>query len=87
MNKWMFYCPHCGCLYYATHLPSGTVPNIRDGFGRSIQHYECNICGNLDAGFIRCNTGSKGDIAYCETVIGLYQGIRGFSKKADVNVT
>lgn len=84
--KYYFYCPHCGNEYDAQRLPNGTVPNIRDGFGIPIYHYECAKCGNLDAGFMRHS--SEGDgrgwnyddaKAYFREVIAYYQGVRGFS--------
>lgn len=87
MNKWMFYCPHCGCNYRESNLPDGTVPNLRDGFGRSVRHYECAVCRNLDAGFMLCDDDSEKNVEYCKAVIGFYQGIRGFSKKIDKDVT
>lgn len=81
-----FYCPHCGNEYEEQRLPTGTVPNIRDGFGRPIYHYECAKCGNLDSGFM-CYSSEDDCRGWCyddakkyfRKVIALYQGVRGFS--------
>ena len=84
--KYYFYCPYCRNEYETQRLPNGTVSNTRGGFGRPIHHYECSICGNLDAGFMRYFSDdngyyldSYGDKLYFRKVIALYQGIRGFS--------
>lgn len=53
MKGYYFYCPNCGSEDTATTLPAGTVPNIRDGYGTPIHHFECPQCHNLDAGYMR----------------------------------
>lgn len=76
MGKYYFYCPKCG-LEDATSmsLPEGTAPNIRDGFGRPIHHYECPQCHNLDAGYIRFDAMNVNEEtkAYFRSVISMYQ--------------
>ena len=59
----------------------GTVSNLRGGFGIGISHYECEKCHNLDAGFMREIYEDLDEKIYYRSVIGLYQGIRGFAKE------
>lgn len=75
-----FYCPNCGKEYRVNKLPTGTVGNIRDGWGTAIHHYECSDCHNLDAGFMREISGCLDEKRYFKYVIGMYQNIRGFNK-------
>lgn len=84
--KYYFYCPHCGLEQEelrSEDLPKNKVGNLRDGFGRPIYHYECRICGNLDAGAmaVESDTDSDGWQKYYRSVIEMYQGIRGFAKR------
>lgn len=74
-----FYCPNCGNEKEVKRLPKGTMGNIRDGYGTPIDHYECDQCGNLDAGFMREQTGDNNEKKYYQAVISMYQNIRGFS--------
>lgn len=49
-----FYCPNCKFEEIVEGiLPNQVVPNIRGGYGTPIYHYECPICHNLDAGYMR----------------------------------
>ncbi len=83
-----FYCPYCGYEYKVKSIPipKMTIPNIRDGFGTPIYHYECPQCSNLDAGFMKFGIGRNGELSeeeqikYFKSVISYYQGIRGFAK-------
>ena len=36
-----FYCPKCGFEKEVNKLPKGVSPNIRDGYGTPIFHYDC----------------------------------------------
>lgn len=81
MSKFYFYCPNCGFEKEVNELPKGTVGNLRDGFGIGISHYECKKCHNLDAGFMREIYEDLDEKVYYRSVIGLYQGIRGFAKE------
>lgn len=86
MKEYYFYCPNCGAEYVARSLPEGTVPNIRDGYGTPILHYECPRCHNLDAGYMRFGLGRMNELSddeqkkYFRYVIGMYQNIRGIKK-------
>lgn len=73
-----FYCPHCGAEEVVPRLPIGTVLNARDGSGVPIQHYKCNKCGNLDAGFMIEQRGDMSEKVLYRSIIGLYQNRRGF---------
>lgn len=81
-----FYCPHCGYEYKVKSIPNTTIPNIRDGFGTPINHYECPRCSNLDAGFMKFGIGRNSELSeeeqikYFKSAISYYQGIRGFAK-------
>ncbi len=81
MKKYYFYCPHCGFEREVEKLPKSTLPNIRDGYGTPIHHYECEICHNLDAGFMEEVNADLNEKVYYRSVIGLYQGIRGIKVK------
>ena len=76
-----FYCPHCGYEETAKEVPKGAVGNIRDGWGMPIYHYECPECHNLDAGYMCQRDGSMDEKVYYRSVIGLYQGVRGFKNE------
>lgn len=82
-----FYCPNCGFEEIADKLPRGTCPNLRDGFGTPINHYECRRCGNLDAGFMRFGMGKMDELPegkqeeYFRSVIKMYQNIRGIKDR------
>lgn len=78
-----YYCPHCGYQEEVKELPTGTIPNCRDGYGRAIYHYKCKKCGNLDAGFIRMFLRNMSKKVHLRSIIGLYQGIRGFDNKKE----
>lgn len=80
--KFYFYCPCCEKEEIVEQLPKNTLANIRDGYGFPIYHYECQNCGNLDAGFIPLRNNKIGyeDMLYYQHVIGLYQNVRGFKK-------
>lgn len=75
-----FYCPNCGREDEIDKLPSGTVGNIRDGYGVPIYHYECFDCHNLDSGFMRIKKGDINEKRYYQGVIKIYQNTRGFNK-------
>lgn len=83
MRGYYFYCPHCGVENTTKTLPTGTVLNIRDGYGTPINHYECPCCHNLDAGYMRFGLGRMSELSddeqkkYFRDVIGMYQNIRG----------
>ena len=78
-----YYCPNCSYESEIRQVPRDSVGNCRDGFGTPINHFECPKCGNLDAGAMRINEESEieGWKRYCRHVIGMYQGVRGFSRK------
>ena len=71
-----FYCPKCGFEKEVSKLPKGTVANARDGYGVPIYHFECESCGNLDAGFMYQRHGDMNEKIYYRSVIALYQNIR-----------
>jgi len=71
-----FYCPKCGFEKEIDKLPKGTVANIRDGYGIPIYHYECEQCGNLDAGFMYQRNGDMDEKVYYRSIIGLHQNVR-----------
>ena len=49
-----------------------------DGWGRPIYHFECDKCHNLDAGAMSIVGDDPDDIEkYIQSVIEMYQGIRG----------
>lgn len=78
-----FYCPNCGTENTTNVLPKGIIPNIRDGFGTPIFHYECYNCHNLDAGYMQFGIGKMSEVPeedqkqYFQSIIGMYQNIRG----------
>lgn len=76
-----FYCPNCGFSQEIDpkDMPRNRVWNCRDGYGRPICHYECPTCGNLDAGAMSMvdRENDPNWKSYCESVISLYQGVRG----------
>ena len=78
-----FYCPNCKKEEEVKEKPRGTVPNIRDGYGAPVYHYECPDCHNLDAGYISLqhdNDNDKENVKkYYQNIIKRYQGIRGFN--------
>ena len=83
-DKTLFYCPKCGFEeVIGAILPKGSVPNIRDGYGTPIHHYECSQCHNMDAGYMRFGLGKMSELPdeeqkkYFRGVIGMYQNIRG----------
>ena len=78
-----FYCPNCKKEDEVDKRPDGTMPNIRDGFGPPIYHYECPDCHNLDAGFMEEKTGCNNEKEFYRVIIGMYQGVRGFSTQED----
>ncbi len=78
MAKYYFFCPNCKLEKEVDRLPRGTVPNIRDGYGVPINHYKCEKCANLDAGFMRERACDRDEKQYYKDIISLYQGIRGF---------
>lgn len=86
MKEYYFYCPNCKSEHIVRSLPEGTVPNIRDGYGTPIHHYECPHCHNLDAGYMRFGLGKMDELpreeqeAYFRDVIGMYQNIRGIKR-------
>lgn len=80
-----FCCPNCGYEEKVKSLPRGTCVNTGDGYG-TIYHFECPVCSNLDAGYMMLpeildDTYEREAIDYFQTVIGYYQGVRGFAKK------
>lgn len=84
MIRHYFYCPQCGFEeVIGAMLPKGTVPNVRDGYGTPIHHYECPQCHNLDAGYMQFGLGKMSELTdeeqkeYFKSVIGMYQNIRG----------
>lgn len=88
--RYYFFCPNCQREEIVATIPKGTIPNIRDGYGVHINHYECPKCHNLDAGYMcmdRIKNLPDDEIKiYFQGVIGYYQGIRGFAKhdKTDI---
>lgn len=77
-HKFYYYCPLCGNERVIDAIPRGAVPNIRDGWGRPIYHFECDKCHNLDAGAMSIVGDDPDDIEkYIQSVIEMYQGIRG----------
>lgn len=77
-HKFYYYCPLCGNERIIDAIPRGAVPNIRDGWGRPIYHFECDKCHNLDAGAMSIFDDDPDDIErYIQSVIEKYQGIRG----------
>ena len=75
-----FYCPNCGKEDEVEVKPRGTIGNTRDGWGMPIYHYECSNCHNLDAGFMMERHGGDDEKRYYQSVIAMYQGIRGFKR-------
>lgn len=83
MSKYFFYCPHCHFEFEKVmdKLPKDVIPNLRDGYGLPIYHFECEQCHNLDSGFMRERIGDDDEKSYYREVIKMYQGIRGFNKQ------
>lgn len=81
--RYFFYCPNCGFEEVVSTIPKGTVPNLRDGYGTPIRHYECQKCHNLDAGYMQMSLGKMVELSddvqkrYFRETIVMYQGIRG----------
>ena len=73
-----FYCPNCELEGKIIKLPKNTVSNIRDGYGMPINHYECPICHNLDAGAMLIREDNEDERKYYQYIINIYQGVRGF---------
>ena len=69
MNATDVECPICGALNEKLDLDE------TDGW------MECEKCHNLDAGFMREIYEDLNEKIYYRSVIGLYQGIRGFAKE------
>lgn len=76
---YLYYCPKCGKIEivseyskYKEYVKERTCANIRDGYGRPIQHIKCS-CGNYLAGFIslpeECDSD---DIEYFKNIITDY---------------
>lgn len=88
-NNYYFYCPNCEYENMVDAIPKGTIGNIRGGYGTPIHHFECPICSNLDAGYMRFNIGRMSELPinnqkkYFQEVITKYQGIRGFANKKE----
>ena len=80
-----FYCPHCKYEESTNIIPRNAISNCRDGYGMGIYHYECPMCGNLDAGAMFMRTGDSEEQEYYQFVIELYQGIRGFKQRGRPN--
>lgn len=49
-----------------------------EGMGFPIHHFECPVCGNLDAGCMLMEDEDASEKRYYRKVIGMYQGTRGF---------
>jgi hypothetical protein len=84
--RYYFYCPHCNHSQDGLRekdMPRNRVTNVRDGYGTPILHYECPVCGNLDAGAMSILEDTDDWKSYCRTVIGYYQGVRGFARKVE----
>lgn len=84
MVHYYFYCPKCGFEEVVKKIPSiGIVSNTRGGYGTPIYHYECPMCHNLDAGYMRFGLCKMNDLPdeeqkeYFKSVITMYQDIRG----------
>lgn len=84
MIRYYFYCPKCGFEEIVREtLPKGIVPNIRDGYGTPIYHYECPQCHNMDAGYMRFGLGKMSELPdedqeiYFRHILGMYQNIHG----------
>ena len=65
--KYYFFCPNCKHEDTVASLPIGTVGigtvgNIRGGYGVPIHHFECPMCSNLDAGYMRLNIGKMSEL-------------------------
>lgn len=75
----LFYCPECSKEEIRNDNPykgEETITNVRDGYGRPINHYKCE-CGNYLAGSIDVSgwTDDKHAIEYCkETINGYNRG-------------
>lgn len=75
----LFYCPECGKEEIRSDDPyinEHTISNIRDGYGRPIQHYKCE-CGNYLAGSMNIGgwEADENAIKYCkETIRGYNRG-------------
>lgn len=83
-RKYYFYCPHCEHEdeIKFSQIPVEAVGNCRGGYGIPIHHFECSICGNLDAGCMLMEDEDAAEKRYYRKVIGMYQGIRGFNKSS-----
>ena len=79
-NYRLFYCPKCKKEEIRKDNPyKTTLYNIRDGYGRPIQHYKCE-CGNYLAGSIDISDWIdnidinfyNNNIEYCKIIIKNY---------------
>lgn len=73
---YLYYCPKCGKIEivseyskYKEYMKERTCANIRDGYGRPIQHIKYN-CGNYLAGLIILpEEYNSNDIDYFKSII------------------
>jgi len=75
----MFYCHNCKTFEpnsdydFRKHDEVHTWANVRDGFGRPINHIICPICGDPLSGFINTKGMSDENIEYYKDVLMMYQ--------------
>jgi hypothetical protein len=70
----LFYCPKCNKEQLLPNNPyktEQTIINMRDGYGRVIQHYKCE-CGNYLAGNMNVTDWDEQGISYAKTIIKDY---------------
>ncbi len=78
-----YYCPNCKYEDKIEKLPRSAVGNMRDGYGLPIHHFECPKCHNPDAGAMRIQNNNEEEQKYYQSVISMYQNIRGIKKSYD----
>lgn len=74
-----FYCPNCKREEVTEMRPFHVYVHPRAGYGSPVYHCECPNCHNLDAGGMVMAAYSRPFRDYAQSVIEIYQGIRGFA--------
>lgn len=78
MTMYLFYCPECGktklikeYLEIKKYRDETSFMNIRDGYGRPINHIKCE-CGNYLSGMMYLEKEDSQDIEYIKNIITEY---------------
>ena len=74
-----FFCPNCKHEDKVESLPKGIIRKTIDEYGTQIYLFECPVCSNLDAGYMRLwdnnDKYENEDFKYLQAVIEGYQNI------------